>query len=265
MSKFTATIAFAGLLAASAPAAHALPQFTFNPAGAGLAGTSFTADNIILSDFATVTFSPGNNGQTNFTDNGVLAVVGFQLNNAPVTVPGLNSTFGLYFQFTGAGVQNTPNLDGTTSGVFTSLNYTLNGYNVTGPVTYSPSGSTPTGVSNPVTLGVGQLISGGVGATIIPGVAIVPNANTLLAFAAQRPAFFVEPSPFFNADFAAFTNNPSQIGQTSNGFTITGGGGSANFLEVAVPEPLSMGLFGLGIVGAFFVKRRQPARSTIRA
>ena len=36
-----------------------LPEFTWNPAGAGLTGTSFTADNIIVSDFATVTFTSG--------------------------------------------------------------------------------------------------------------------------------------------------------------------------------------------------------------
>ena len=135
---------------------------------------------MILSDFATVAFTPNGTGGQNFTDNGVLAVSGFQLGSSPVTVSGLNSTFGLYFQFTGTGSQNTLALNNNTVGTFSSLNYNLYGYAVSGAVSYLPSDTTPTGVSDPVLLATGALIAGGVGATTIPGFGGVPNANTLL-------------------------------------------------------------------------------------
>lgn len=262
-STFTFTRAAAGavlLTATMATAAEALPQFTFDPAAAGLSGTgAFTADNIIISDFSTVVITPDGKGGATFTDTGVLPITGFQLGATPLVGTGLNSTFGLYFGFDATGVQDTPNFTGETDGKFTSLNYTLYGYNVTGPVSYQPSNTTPTGVVAPIALATGTLIDGGVGATTVAGVA-VPNANTLLTFtptAAGQP-FFVDPNPFYQAVFSAFTNNPSQITTTANGFVITQGGGSANFLETPTqtPEPASMAMLGVGLLGLGFLRRR---------
>ena len=59
----------------NASALTTLPEFTWNPGAAGLTGTSFTADNIIVSDFATVTFTSGNT----FHEEGYLGVSSFQL------------------------------------------------------------------------------------------------------------------------------------------------------------------------------------------
>jgi hypothetical protein len=86
----------------------------------------------------------------------------------------------------------------------------------------------------------------------------VPNANTLLTFTptAAGSGFFVNPNPFYQAVFAAFTNNPSQIQATANGFIITQGGGSANFLPTPTPEPASMMLLGAGLAALGLVRRR---------
>ena len=66
---FARTLLSVALVAAySSASALDLPEFTWNPAGAGLTGTSFTADNIIVSDFATVTFTSG----TTFHEEGYL-------------------------------------------------------------------------------------------------------------------------------------------------------------------------------------------------
>jgi hypothetical protein len=89
-------------LAYSSASALDLPDFTWNPAGAGLTGTSFTADNIIVSDFATVTFTSA----STFHEEGYLAVSSFQLNGNDISAGGLNTSYSLYFRFTGDGVNN---------------------------------------------------------------------------------------------------------------------------------------------------------------
>jgi hypothetical protein len=256
---FSRTVAGAVILTATmATAAEALPQFTLNPAAVGLNSTGgFTADNILISVFSTVVLTPDGKGGATFTDTGVLPVSAFQFGNSFVNDKGLNSSYGLYFGFDATGVQDTPNFTSATDGVFTSVTYTLFGYDVTGPVAYQPSNVTPIGVVAPIALATGTLIDGGVGATTVAGVA-VPNANTLLTFTptvAGQP-FFVSPNPFYQAVFAAFTNNPSQIITTADGFIISQGGGSANFLALATPEPATMALMGVGLLGLGILRRR---------
>jgi hypothetical protein len=259
----TAAVAV-GFSLAGAASAFALPQFTLDPAAAGLTGAAFTADNIILSDFATVAFTPNGTGGQNFTDNGILAVSGFQLGSSPVTVSGLNTTFGLYLQFTGTGTQNTLGLGDSTVGTFSSLNYNLYGYAVSGAVTYLPSDTTPAGVSDPVLLATGALIAGGVGATAIGNLGVVPNANTLLTISPTAASFFESPTPFYNADFAAFTNTLSEVAVNSSGFVITEGGGSANFLEVSEPTSLALLATGFGGLMWFGGRRKHNNGSTQR-
>ena len=72
-----------------------------------------------------------------------------------------------------------------------------------------------TNAANIVAPATGTLIGGGVGATTIPtqgGPIAVPSANTLLTFMPTPigATFFVNPTPFYDAVFSAFTNNPSQ-------------------------------------------------------
>lgn len=267
---FNRAVAGAVLLTATmASTAEALPQFTFAPGAVGLNGGTFTADNINISDFSTVVITPDGKGGATFTDTGVLPVLSFQLGNSVVPAAGLNSTYGLYFGFDGTGVQDTPTFNSETDGTFTTLNFTLFGYNVVGnpaDVEFAPVNAPPTNSANLVALATGSLIGGGVGATTVPtpgGPVAVPNANTLLTFSptAAGSSFFVDPNPFYQAVFAAFTNNPSQITTTANGFVITQGGGSANFLETPTqtPEPASMALMGVGLLGLGFLRRRMAA------
>jgi len=62
-------------LGAAYSVSWALPTFTLNLAAQGFAGTEFTADNVLTSDFSGVTFIDA----THFVDNGFLQVTSVQL------------------------------------------------------------------------------------------------------------------------------------------------------------------------------------------
>jgi hypothetical protein len=143
-TAFAVAIALAG---SNASALTTLPEYTWNPAAVALTGTSFTADNIIVSDFATATFTPGNT----FHEDGYLPVSGFQLDGKDIVAGGLNSTYRLYFHFTG---------DGVVDGPISVLTYELFGTN---SVPAFGPGGTISGAVAPMQLAAGSLISGSTG------------------------------------------------------------------------------------------------------
>ena len=93
----------------------------------GLTGASVTADNIILSDFATVTVT--GTGST-FAERGYLSITDFQLGGANVVAGGLNSSYSLYFDFTATGHLTSASSNPMSSvmpGAFDTLSYSLVG------------------------------------------------------------------------------------------------------------------------------------------
>lgn len=242
-----------------AGASAALPAFTLDPAGANpvLLGGIFTADNIIISDYSHVVV---NGGTGAFTDTGFLAVQGFQLASAAITAPGLNSTYGLYFQFSGTGTQTLNNpFTSSNSGTFSTLNYTLYGYN--GPAaTFSFDGSNnaTTSAVGAFALASGNLVFGNVN-TQPTGTGLVPGAFAQLTFnpVAAEAGFFAAPASFYTQAFASFTNTPNQVRFISqNDFVISQGGGVINFLT-PVPEPQTYALMLGGLLAMGFVARRR--------
>ena len=245
--------------AVCATASAALPQFTFNPAAGGITGapaSTITADNILISDFSSVMIDAAGN----FTETGFLAVSSFQLGGSTFTPAGLNSTYGLYLAFNATGKQSVGNPGLVpTFGTFSSLSYTLYGYNGTG--TFGFSGTTPTVTTSgaQTALASGSLVYGSV--STIPtgnGSTFTPSGNARVNFTVLDNPFFASPTPFYSLAEAAFTNTPSEVETFANGFLVRQGGGSLNFVST-VPEPGTFGLLlsGLAIVG--FVARRRAA------
>jgi len=214
-----------------------LPEFTWNPQAAGLAATApITADNIVVSDFASVALSG-----PSFSETGFLSVSSFQLNGTAAPAPGLNGSYSLYFQFSGAGTNNGP---------FTSLNYTLFGVN--GVPTFGPGG-TISAVPGAIQLATGSLISGSTGT--IGG---LPAAAATVSFVPTNSAFFTNPNAasFYTTALTSFINAEGTVTPTASGFMIDNGGGSLHFATpIPEPETYALMLAGLAVVG--FVARRR--------
>jgi hypothetical protein len=232
-----------------AGASAALQPFTFNPAAAGLAGASFDADNILISDYSTVLLS----GST-FSETGYLSVSAFQTGGTTIIPTGLNSTWGMYIKFDGLGTTTSP-----TTGTFTSLDYTLYGYN--GSAVFGFSGNTPTeSATLEVALASGSLIYGSTSSTG-SGPTFTPSANANLTFdtSGAPVGFFANPKPFYNLAITAFTNTSSEVETFIGGFRIRQGGGSINFATSPIPEPDTYALMLGGLAAAGFVARRRRA------
>lgn len=250
----------AASLAVAFSSTWALETFTFSPGAVGLAGSSVTADNILLSDFFTAQ-AVGANG---FVEQGFLSITGFQLGGSNISAGGLNSTYSLYIQFNGTGHATLGNnatdpRSTVTAGVFDTLNYSL--IAATGNVSFGFAGSTPTvsGGGATQTLATGSLLSGGVVTTPANGnTAFVPSANATVTFnqAAGKEGFF-SPQPFYNVAFSAFTNAVSTVTPIAGGFMVNNGGGNLNFAApIPEPETYALMLGGLGVMG-WMARRRK--------
>ena len=262
-------------LAAFGVGASALPVFTVDGDGTATAAQGVRADNILISDFARVFINSTNPSNVTFTESGYLTVTDFQLGGTTVMNSGVGSAYNMYVEFIGAGTlsSGTANpLTAPTFGQFTSLDYRL--YSYGGPAAtfgVDTAGAklngvlpnfTTTGVVGEVELARGSLIDGTVSTSRGLGTEgkFSPTASTLLTFnlTAAGQSVFTDPRPFYNAAFAAFTNNPSQVTLFDGGFGISQGGGSINFAApIPEPETYALMLAGLAAVG-FVARRRRP-------
>jgi len=260
-----------GLAGLAPTAALAGVSWTWNPAGASpaLSGAAFTADNIIISDYATADI---NATTGNFTEAGVLIAENFKLGSNSITPAGFNTAYSLYATFTATGNQGGPfpTVGNSVTGPITSLSYTIYAsqggqvsVGLTGSNYGTSSGYTISGQVNPFPLVSGTLYGGSnfVTVTNLGGCSNGPltctysptaNATTSQIAAAGEANFFVSPDAS-NLNFLLdnFSSNSgvtslTLLGNGDIGMAIAGGGGN---ITSVVPEPTSVAVFAAGLLG----------------
>jgi len=280
-----------GLLAvaSASPAEAALINFTWNPSGSSPALTAlpsqFTTNDLTVGDWAKITTTPN---LQNIQEDAILNVTATNsLQSTPLLGNGQSGAgYQLYFQ-----VHATSNLapsGGGLSGTFTSLTYTLWGI-VGGGCTFSVTnagGPSATGCGAPVNLASGSLLPGGQNSVgITSSNQPFANVDTTIIKDGGAGNFFVSPSDFTNFAFeSAFTNTllvsyycavGAEIGTAGctsarDGgvldaghpiILIAGGGGDVNMLSLPVPEPVTLSVFGAGLVGAAALRRRKAKKA----
>lgn len=246
--------------------------------GAMLPGVAnFTADTVGHTFRSTLDTTPTGIGTGTFTDNGTMAITSFVANGTPRTVVetflGLGYNLYATFQATGNYVVIPPSGPDplTVLGTFTSFVINLfvdPDLNTTfGDFDHTPTGDT----TNDRIIATGTLLSGD--AALLFGTQTTGSFSARVQFnpvtsPAANPAgtevnhngFFNAPNPFY-ATFQV-AGQPQVItltdGDPVNGdFDLTAqlSGGGTGFFEV--PEPATMTLFGVGLIGLAAASRRR--------
>jgi hypothetical protein len=254
--------------------ATAAPVFTIDPTQLGGSGT-FNAD--LMSGISSELLRIDSSAPIQYTaDSGWIQFTSFS-NGGVIVLPGVSGlgvTYQLYATFDlSAYLFDGPLTGAGSNQVLKTLNFTFwgNQFAGVGPNqgtqaiftqanAVANTNATVTQGSKDINLGSGSLISGVAGFDALGGAFI----NTFTTYANTNPAgngFFVAPDPFYNLAFQAFNNTTQGINQqgdctspTSNcRIAITQAVGANDFVQV--PEPFTLTLLGIGLVGAGVSRR----------